>query len=66
MTLIAGYKIGTLLGHGAFGETYEAVKAGQRVALKLIKEEAIQQGYDVRRFQREVRALQKATCCSIY
>jgi eukaryotic-like serine/threonine-protein kinase len=60
MTLIAGYKIGTLLGHGAFGETYEAVKSGERVALKLIKEEAIQQGYDVRRFQREVRALQKA------
>jgi serine/threonine protein kinase len=60
MPFIGGYDIGKLLGHGAFGETHEATKAGQRVALKLIKEEAMQQGFDVRRFQREVRALQKA------
>ncbi len=60
MPVIGGYDIGKLLGHGAYGETYEAVKSGERVALKLIKEEAMQQGYDVRRFQREVRALQKA------
>lgn len=60
MAEIAGYQIGSLLGKGAFGETYEATKAGQRVALKLIHEEAMRQGFDVRRFQREVRALQKA------
>ncbi len=60
MPVIGGYDIGKLLGHGAYGETHEARKAGDRVALKLIKEEAMQQGYDVRRFQREVRALQKA------
>jgi len=30
------------------------------VALKVIKEEAIQQGFSIKRFQREVRALQKA------
>lgn len=60
MPTIGGYDIGRLLGHGAYGETYEATKSGERVALKLIREEAIQQGYDVRRFQREVRALQKA------
>ena len=57
---IGGYEIGRLLGHDAFGETHEATKAGQRVALKLIREEAMQQGFDLRRFQREVRALQKA------
>jgi serine/threonine-protein kinase len=60
MPVIGGYDIGRLLGHGAYGETHEATKAGERVALKLIKEDAMQQGYDVRRFQREVRALQKA------
>jgi eukaryotic-like serine/threonine-protein kinase len=60
MPTIGGYDIGRLLGHGAYGETYEALKSGERVALKLIREEAMQQGYDVRRFQREVRALQKA------
>lgn len=57
---IAGYQLGQLLGQGAFGQTYEATKDGQRVALKLIKEEAMQQGFDLRRFEREVRALQKA------
>lgn len=58
---IAGYQIGRLLGKGNFGETYEAVTtAGGRVALKLIKEEAVAQGFDGQRFQREVRALQKA------
>jgi serine/threonine protein kinase len=53
MSTIGGYQLGPLLGHGAFGETYEATKDGQRVALKLIKEEAMQQGFDLRRFQRE-------------
>lgn len=59
MSEIAGYQLGRLLGQGAYGETYKAEKNGELVALKLIKEEAIQQGFDLRRFQREVRALQK-------
>jgi len=59
MPSIAGYQIGRLLGRGTFGETYIANKGDQRVALKLIREEAIQRGYDIRRFQREVRALQR-------
>ncbi|TKJ41365.1 hypothetical protein CEE36_08605 [candidate division TA06 bacterium B3_TA06] len=49
-----------MLGKGMFGETYEAFKGNERVAIKLIKEEAILFGFDLRRFQREVRALQKA------
>jgi eukaryotic-like serine/threonine-protein kinase len=60
MTQIAGYNLGRMLGQGTFGETYEALKGSERVALKLIKEEAVQHGFDLRRFQREVRALQKA------
>lgn len=61
MPEIAGYQLGRLLGKGTFGETYEAVKEGRKVALKVIKEEAVLQGFfDVRRFQREVRSLQKA------
>ncbi len=60
MDEIAGYKLGKLLGEGAFGQTREAVKDGQRVALKLIREEAIQRDIDRRRFEREVRSLQKA------
>ena len=59
MDKIAGYRRGRLLGEGAFGQTYEATKGGQRVALKLIRPEAVQQGFDPRRFEREVRALQK-------
>lgn len=59
MATIAGYELGRLLGKGSFGETFQARKGGQTFALKLIKEEAIQAGYDVKRFQREVRALQK-------
>ena len=61
MNEIAGYKLGKLLGQGAFGETYEATKEGETVALKIIKEEAFQHGFDLKRFGREVRALQKAT-----
>jgi len=60
MPEIGGYRIGRLLGQGSFGETYEATKEGERVALKLIREEALLCGFDIRRFQREVRALQKA------
>jgi serine/threonine-protein kinase len=61
MPEINGYQLGRLLGQGTFGETYEATKGDQRFALKLIREEAVLQGWDGRRFEREVRALQKAT-----
>jgi serine/threonine-protein kinase len=57
---VAGYSLGPLLGQGRFGQTYEATKDGRRVALKLIREEAVQQGFDQERFGREVRALQNA------
>lgn len=60
MREINGYQLGRLLGQGTFGETYEATKAGQQFALKLIREEAVLQGWDAKRFEREVRALQKA------
>jgi eukaryotic-like serine/threonine-protein kinase len=60
MTDVAGYRLGRLLGGGAFGQTYEATKSGERFAIKLIREEAMQQGFDLRRFQREVSSLQKA------
>jgi len=60
MNELGGFRILSLLGQGQFGHTYEAERNGQRVALKVIKEEAIQQGFSIKRFQREVRALQKA------
>lgn len=60
MTDVAGYQLGRVLGVGAFGETYEATKGNRRVALKLIKEQAMQMGFDSHRFEREVRALKKA------
>ena len=60
MLEINGYKIGKLLGKGAFGETYEATKDELKVAIKLIREEAIQRDVDVKRFQHEVKSLEKA------
>jgi len=61
MVDVAGYVVGKLLGQGTYGQTFEATKDGQRYALKLIKAEALRLGFDLRRFQREVRALQKVT-----
>ncbi len=60
MLNVAGYTVGKLLGQGTYGQTFEAVKNGRRFALKLIRAEALRLGFDPRRFQREVRALQKA------
>jgi serine/threonine protein kinase len=59
MPEIAGYVLGRLLGKGAFGETFEAAKDGKSFAVKIIKEEALDAGYDAKRFEREVRSLQK-------
>ncbi len=59
MLQIGKYKLGNLLGVGAFGETYIAIKDGEKFALKLIKEEAILKGFDINRFTRECRALEK-------
>ena len=60
MIKFAGFQLGKLLGKGAFGETYAATKGGKLYAIKILKEDAIQQGFDEKRFQREIRALQKA------
>lgn len=59
MIMIEGYQLGNLLGMGAFGETYVAVKDGKKFALKLIKEDAIIKGFDINRFKRECHALEK-------
>ncbi|MFH1677091.1 MAG: protein kinase, partial [bacterium] len=59
ITYFQGYKVGRLLGEGTFGQTHEAEKDGQRVALKLFREEVMQADVDLRRFTREVRALEK-------
>jgi serine/threonine-protein kinase len=59
MLEVGGYKIGKLLGVGAFGETYIAIKEGKQFALKLIKEEAVLKGFDINRFKRECRSLEK-------
>ncbi len=60
MQKLGDYRIIKLLGRGQFGETFKAVKDGLTVALKVIKEEAVQAGFDIRYFQKEVKALQKA------
>ena len=65
MMEIDGYVLGRLLGQGQFGQTYEAEKNGQKVALKLIREEAVLQGFDVDRFNREVRSLQKVSAPNV-
>lgn len=59
MIRIGEYKLGSLLGMGAFGETYIAVKDSKKFAIKLIKEDAILKGFDLKRFTRECRALEK-------
>ncbi len=59
MPNIAGYRLGKLLGQGAFGQTYEAKKGRRRFAIKLIRPEALRHGFEPKRFAREVRALEK-------
>jgi len=59
MIQVGGYEIGDLLGVGAFGETYIAKKEEKTFALKLIKEDAILKGFDINRFNRECRSLEK-------
>ena len=59
MVKIGDYILGNILGVGAFGETYLAEKGNKKFAVKLIKEEAILQGFDINRFKRECRTLEK-------
>jgi serine/threonine protein kinase len=59
MPEIAGYQLGRILGAGSFGETYEAERGAERVALKVIKADAMLRGFDPKRFRREVQGLQK-------
>lgn len=56
---IGGYELVKTLGSGAFGTTYQVRKGGKLFALKVLKPEAIRSEVDLRRFQRECRALQK-------
>lgn len=60
--MINGYKIIDHLGSGAFGNTYKVEKQGNQYALKLLKPEAINPEISsggFKRFQREIRSLQK-------
>jgi eukaryotic-like serine/threonine-protein kinase len=58
---INGYEIVASIGSGAFGKTYRVRKGGKVYAMKVLKPEAIRDEVDLKRFQRECRALQKIT-----
>jgi eukaryotic-like serine/threonine-protein kinase len=55
---VAGYEVGRLLGRGGMGVVYEAVqvRAGRRVALKLLRGGAGAEAEERDRFRREVEA----------
>ena len=57
------YRLLELLGAGSSGEVYEAehVRLGKRVALKILRREAIAKPNIVRRFDREAGALARLT-----
>ena len=58
-TKFGSYELLKTLGSGAFGTTYQVRKGGKVYALKVLKPDAIRSEVDLRRFQRECRALQK-------
>jgi serine/threonine-protein kinase len=58
-TYIKGYELISSIGSGAFGKTWRARKGGKVYALKVLKPEAIRDEVDLKRFNRECRALQK-------
>lgn len=59
---INGFKIIDSLGSGAFGHTYKVQKGSAIYAMKILKPEAMSseiQSQGFKRFQREIRSLQK-------
>ena len=58
-TTIKGYEILSTIGSGAFGKTSRVRKGGKVYAMKVFKPEAIRTEVDLKRFQRECKALQK-------
>ncbi len=58
-TSIKGYELISQIGSGAFGKTHRVRKGGKVYAMKIFKPDAIRTDIDLKRFQRECRALQK-------
>jgi serine/threonine protein kinase len=56
---VGGYELLSPLGSGAFGTTHRVQKGGKFYAMKILKPEAIRTEVDLKRFQRECRALRK-------
>ena len=56
---LGGYTVGTLLGRGGMGEVYEARRADERVALKLIRADRVSNPESLRLFSREASTLQR-------
>lgn len=56
--VIAGYRVGALIGHGAMGEVYDAVPegGGEPAAVKLLHPHVLDDRRHVERFLREMRA----------
>ncbi|MBX3161742.1 MAG: serine/threonine protein kinase [Deltaproteobacteria bacterium] len=56
--LVAGYRLGVVIGRGAMGEVYEAAHAetNAEAAVKLLRRELLGDGTTIARFLREVRA----------
>ena len=60
--IINGFEVIDALGSGAFGHTYKVAKDSEIYAMKILKPEAMSsdiQSEGYRRFQREIRSLQK-------
>jgi predicted Ser/Thr protein kinase len=55
---IGGYSVGALLGRGGMGEVYQAERAGQTVAIKVLLAHGAQDPQAIKRFEHEARAMQ--------
>ena len=58
---IGGYKIEKFLGHGQFGEVYEASKNGEGFAIKFIRKDFLQKDLEQKVLEREISALKKVS-----